>query len=390
MNKFEFEELQKLIQEAEQQQHIPWILPILQEVQQNTDLRTKLKEITKITENETPANIQKALSLTFNGTAITALGRARTNGKVEPLSRTLKINGVNILSPQSALNIGVGTAKIFRYAVTKFTELNAQNAPKERLNPRVFLDLNDYAQAYGVDITSSEAKRNFRRKLKGDLEKLRTAGATFIEKVKGKPIRYAGLNYIGQYDIKGDTIMIEFTLGMAEYLVSLPVLPYPRSLYRIDDRDANAFAIAEAMAIHYGIDNNVMRGTEGRLKIETLLKCTSYPSYEKLQDKKRRWREFVKEPFEECLDRLYQCGFIKDWRYCHAGGTELTDKEARNISNYGEFVSLILWYELNDFDDTATRARAIAEKRAEKMKKLTQSKQNKRKKKEKNENTYNN
>lgn len=360
----------------ERQENIPSLIPLLK----------NLKETLINQKQQGISTNQPALSLTYSGTPITALGRARTTGQVEPLSRTLKINGVDILSSQHTPNIGVGTAKIFRYAVTAFTKQNAPNAPKERLNPRVFLDLNDYAQANGVDITSSEARRNFRRKLKGDLEKLRTAGVTFTEKVKGKPTRYAGLNYIGKYDISGDTIEIEFTLTMAEYLVSRPVLPYPRSLYRIDDRDANAFAIAEEMAIHYGIDNNVIRGTEGRLKIETLLKCASYPSYEKLQANKWSWEAHVKEPFEECLDRLFQYGFIKDWKYCHAGGTELTDEEARNISSYGEFVSLILWYELNDYKDTVTRAKAITEKRVEKMKKLTQSRQNKRKKKENTDN----
>lgn len=313
------------------------------------------------------------LSLTYTGPAIDVLAQARANGQVDPLSKVIKINGVDILSPKSAVNIGVGTAKIMRYAVTAFTKLNHQNTTGEKLKLRVFLDLNDYAQANGVDITSSSAMKNFRHKIKLDLEKLKQAGATFTEKVKGKPTRYAGLNYIGQYDIKGDTIMIEFTLGMAEYLVTRPLMSYPRSLYSLDDRDANAFAIGEAMCRHYSIDSNVLRGTHGRLRVETLLQCTSFPTYDELQAQKSGWESNVKERFEKCLDRLYQCGFIKDWGY---------DTETAEISSYREFINTILWYELNDFDDTTTRAKAIAEKRTEKMKKLTQSRQNNRQKKE--------
>lgn len=313
------------------------------------------------------------LSLTYTGNALDVLAQARANGKIDPLSKVIKINGVDIFSPKSAFNIGVGTAKIMRYAVTAFTKLNHRNTTGERLKLRVLLDLKDYAQANGVDITSISAMKNFRHKIKVDLEKFKQAGATFTEKVKGKPTRYAGLNYIGQYDIKGDTIMIEFTLGMAEYLVTRPLMSYPRSLYSLDDRDANAFAIGEAMCRHYSIDSNVLRGTHGRLRVETLLQCTSFPTYDELQAQKSGWESNVKERFEKCLDRLYQCGFIKDWGY---------DTETAEISSYREFIDVILWYELNDFDDTATRAKAITEKRAEKMKKLTQSRQNKRKKKE--------
>ena len=351
----------------ERQENIPSLIPLLNNLSE-AEKETLISQI-----RQGKSNNQHALSLSYTGHALDVLAQARANGQIDMLSKVIKINGVDIFSPKSAINIGVGTAKIMRYAVTEFTKLNHQNTQGERLKLRVFLDLNDYAQANGVDITSMSAMKNFRHKIKGDLEKLKQTGATFTEKVKGKPTRYAGLNYIGQYDIKGDTIMIEFTLGMAEYLVKRPLMSYPRSLYSLDDRYANAFAIGEAMCRHYSIDNNVLRGTHGRLRVETLLQCTSYPPYDKLQANKWSWEAHVKEPFEECLDRLFQCGFIKDWGY---------NTDTAEISSYREFINTILWYELNDFDDTATRARAIAEKRAEKMKKLTQSRQNKRNKKE--------
>ena len=326
----------------------------------------------------TVENAINALSLTYNGKAIEALAQARTIGEFDPLSRMIKIKGINIFSPKGAIDIGVGAAKIFRYAATAFTKLNHRNTPSDKLKLRVYLDLNDYAQANEVDITSSEARRNFRRKIKNDLEKLRWAGVSGEEKIQGKQIRYSGLNYIGYYDIDGDTIMVEFTLKMAEYLVQLPIMQYPRSLYSLKDREANAFAMAEIMCRQYSIDNNVLHGTHGRLRIETLLKYLSFPSYDELKANKLSWRYHIKEPFINCLDKLYQCGFLKDCGFAHdSGGAELTDKEINNINSYGEFVSLILWYDLNSFEDSATRAKAITEKRTERMQKL----QAKRKKK---------
>lgn len=320
------------------------------------------------------------LSMTYYGKAIEALGKAKTIGEIDPLSRILKIDGVNIFANNSVDKIGVGTAKIFWYAATAFTKLNHQNTPSDKLKLRVFLDMKDYAQANGGDITSDTARRNFRRKIRNYLENLRQSGATFTERVKGKETRYAGINYIGKYDVKGDSIMIEFTLTMAEYLVSLPLLPYPRSLYSVDDHDTNAFAIAQAMCRRYGINNNVMCGTENLIKVETLLNCTSFPTLEKLQAHKWSWARYVKVPFEQCLDRLYQIGFIKDYCYCFAGGQELTYDEAAAIidKDYGYFVSLLVKFELNDYEDHTTRAKAIAENRAERMKKLTEAKKRKK------------
>ena len=324
-----------------------------------------------------------ALSPVYNGNAVEALAQARTIGEFDPLLRTLKIKGINIFSPKSINDIGVGAAKIFRYALTAFTKLHHQNTPSEKLqgNLRVFLDLNDYAQANGVDITSDTARWNFRRKIKQDLEKLKQASVSWTEKIKGKPTSYAGLNYIGYYEIKGDTIMIEFTLTMAEYLVSLPIMNYPRALYSLKDSEYNAFAIGEVLARNYSIDNNVLRGNYDKIRIETLLKYTSFPSLEKLQANKWSWREKVQNPFLNCLDRLYQIGFLRNCIFAHDGGVPLTDEEAKYINNngsYGEFISLIILYELNDYEDAATRVKAITAKRAEKMKKLTQGKKRKK------------
>lgn len=343
-----------------------------------------LKKLDKIEVNkpnqENTIKLIEALSPIYNGDAVEALAQVRTIGEVDPLSGITKIKGVNIFSPTGAKNIGVGAAKIFRYALAAFTKITHQNTPSDKLKDgvRLFLDLNDYAQANGVDISSDTARRNFRRKIRNDLEKLRQAGATWTEKTNGKETRYAGINYIGKYEVKGDTIMIEFTVSMAEYLVSLPIVQYPRALYSLKDSDYNAFAIGEILARNYSIDNNVLRGNYNRLTIDTLLQYTSFPSYEELQAHKWSWYNLVKEPLENCLDRLYQIGFLKDWKYAHAGGVSLTDEEAANINSYGEFVSLILLYDLNNYEDTATRKKAITEKRADKMKKLTEAKKRKK------------
>ena len=226
--------------------------------------------------------------------------------------------------------------------------------------------------------------KNFRRKLSSSLETLKHSGISWTEKIKGQPRSYSGMNYIGKYDLNGNSLRIEFTISMAEYLTSLPLINYPRSLYKLDDRDYNAFALGEAMCIHYGQDNNVLRQTEGKLRVETLLKYTSFPNYEKLKEQRLGWEANVKEPFENALEKLKQCGFLKNWQYCYKDGTEITDEEIRagTINSYEKFISLLVNFELNDYEDSKIRAIEIKEKKDEKRKKL----QSKRKTKENTDN----
>ena len=323
---------------------------------------------------------RKPTALTHNGDAIEALALARGKGKINLGTRSLTVNGVNIFAPESALKIGAGAVKIYRYAVSEFTRRNHCKADKERLKLSYILDVKDFAEANGVDTESPDAMKNFRRKLKSSLDKLLRASIIWSEKIKGQPKTFAGMNYIGHYDLKGNELEIEFTLSMAQYLTSLPLIHYPRSLYALDDRDYNAYAIGEAMCIHYSQENNVVRGSEGKLRVETLLKSTSYPSYEEIKANRWSWLQNVKEPFESALDKLTQCGLIADWVYCHEGGIELTDKEAAAIAErgYAYFVSLLVKYKLNDFEPHEERLTAIQEKKAAQLEKAKRTRKRKK------------
>lgn len=321
----------------------------------------------------------KSVSLSHNGDAIEALALIRGRGKIAHHSQVIDVKGVNIFAPESALKLGAGAVKIYRYAVSEFTKRNHCNTDDENLKLRYVIDIKDFAEANGVDTTSADDMKNFRRKLKSSLEKLSTATITWSEKIKGKPKTFSGMNYIGGYNLRGNELEIEFTLSMAQYLTSLPLIIYPRSLYALDDRDFNAYAIGEAMCIHSSQDNNVMKGTENKLRVETLLKSTSFPSYEEIKAHEMSWVQKVKEPFETALDKLTQCGLIRDWGYCHEGGIELTDDEARRIADrgYPYFTSLLVRYELNDFMPHDDRVTAIQEKKALQLEKIKRKRKRK-------------
>lgn len=185
----------------------------------------------------------KSVSPAHNGDAIEALTLARGRGKINPYAEALEVNGVNIFAPKSALKIGAGAVKIYRYAVSEFTKRNHCNTDDEKLKLRYILDIKDFAEANGIDTENADDMKNFRRKLKSSLDKLRAASLSWSEKIKSKPRTFASMNYIGGFELKGNELMIEFTLSMAQYLTSLPLIIYPRSLYALDDRDYNAYTI---------------------------------------------------------------------------------------------------------------------------------------------------
>ena len=123
-----------------------------------------------------------------------------------------------------------------------------------------------------------------------------------------------------------------------------------------------------------------MRGTEGKLRVETLLKSTSYPSYKEIKANRWSWTQNVKEPFENALDKLTQCGLVADWVYCHEGGIELTDNEAAEIvdKGYTYFTSLIVKYKLNGFEEHEDRFTAIREKKAKQIERAKRARRRKK------------
>ena len=244
----------------------------------------------------------------------------------------------------------------------------------------MFLSFNDYAKATNTDISTDDGQKNFRKKLKKNLENLMEKHVSFswIEDVRGKTKSYGGLSLISGYKISKDAITIDFSLGFAEYLVSLPTLvEYPRALYGVNDRNYNAFAIGEAMFQHYSINNNVIKGTEQMLSIQKILEITSFPTYEKVKEEHHSWEFLIKEQLEKALDHLHECGLIKDWCYSQAKGKKLTDEEASQITSYEKFASLYVWYELNAYPEHEERADMIIEAKGKKLKKRKAKPKNK-------------
>ena len=342
---------------------------IIQEIQEK---HHQSKEST----NELGLYTADPLSIMFSGKVTSTLGKLKTVGTFNEQQKTANVNGVKIIS-QNISQMGVGEAKIFRYALAAFTQRNSTGTSNQKLNLRMFLSLNDYAKATNTDISTENGRKNFKKKLKKNLENLMEKHVSFswTEDVRGKTKNYGGLSLISGYKISKDAITVDFSLGFAEYLVSLPTLvEYPRALYSVNDRNYNAFAIGEAMFQHYSINNNVIKGTEQMLSVQKILEVSSFPSYEKVKEERHSWEYKIKEQLEKALDHLHECGLIKDWCYSQAKGKKLTDEEASQITSYEKFASLYIWYELNAYPEHNERADTIIEAKEKNIEKLKKKK----------------
>lgn len=335
-------------------------------------------------------------ALTFSGDALSILSKARTRGSVDRYGSVLTINDF-FINAETAKGIGVGEAKLLRYGASAFTKVNGPNSKNLKL--RVYADTKEFARICRIPIDrkvmqtpeeqSKEDRRavkaldNFVLKLAKNAKNLTNASFNWTERVQGKSRSYNTLNMLGRSKISRDTIMLEFTQSAAEYMVRLPLIEVPSAYYAIDDKKTNAFAIADALIIHYNIDNNIVRNTERILKVETLLKHTSFPTIEEIRGREKRttsWVNLVKEPFEAAMDELYQKGLIAPeehdpktgkrisggWRYSLSGMTPLSDEEASLIikKGYAYFTSLYVVFELAGYEPHEVRAKAIAEKKA--------------------------
>lgn len=289
---------------------------------------------------------------------------------------------------------GVNTHKLLMVAVGEFTKQNhySRSTKQRTLNRQVSIPFDEFARKrnYKIDIlpdmTEEEKKRAGYRKKKAKKEISEDCDALvsmFIKfrdkpKRKGEATDFTNLSPVEVAEIRKGYINIVFTPTMATYLSRLPEMQYPPALLSVNAKNPNAYAIGYKMASHYNLDANIIKGTNSRLKVDTLLSNTALPTLEDLAsiNHARHWEDRIKEPFERALDQLTGV-LISDWKYVKAKGVELTDQEAGQIDSYDTFTNLYIEFSLigdPKGQDERRERRAIEKKEAEDnkdMKKVT-------------------
>ena len=305
------------------------------------------------------------------------IDRVTGNGTVDKYGVQLAVLKLRDLQA----TLGVSTDKLLSTAIARFTQQNdfsRAGTPKRE----VTIPLMEYAQLLGYEVmerdtsTPEEAERekrrandqlnNARRAIKNDLLLLQASTLRWEETIKGKARDFDSISLVTRVQIRNGEIKIAFSPELAAYLVERGLITqYPTKLLRISGRKPTAYYIGRKLTEHYNIDNNQVKGTNDRISIPALLAATDLPSYEEVQKTDRgHWIGRIKDPLERALDELTQEGILRDWKYTHARGIDLTDDEAYNLTSYQDFAALYLRFTPEDKVDHADRIKAKQEARA--------------------------
>lgn len=295
------------------------------------------------------------------------------------------------------VKLGPSTDKLCSYGLAVFTQTNDfENSTEENIQRRVEFPLREYVSKAGWDIeeheveTPEEAKQE-KKRAKMELDNARKAvqkdlktalAITFTkwqERIKGKPVDFTSTTLLTSVGIEnnGETIVMTFSPEIAKILLECKLInQYPAKLLSLDNRKGNAYRIGRKMVDHYNMYNNQERGTHNKLSIPTLIGVTDLPSYEEVlkADKRAHWDRRIKEPLENALETLVQEGVLKDWKYTHAKGIDLTEDEAHSIDSYEEYAKLYVQFTPADTKYTAGKIKARREARAKAQDKKQQQK----------------
>ena len=297
------------------------------------------------------------------------------NAEVNPVTKTGTINkfGVELAVlklTELKATLGISTDKLLSTAIATFTQRNDfRHLQGKAPNREVTIPLKEYASLLGYDPNNKSQLDNARKAIKKDLELIHASTLTWEEPIKGKSKDFARVSLVTYTGIKNGEIRIAFSPEIAQYLAERNLITqYPTKLLRISGRKPTAYYIGRKLYEHYNIDNNQIKGTHDRISVPALLAVTDLPSYEEVMKQDRHWDRRIKEPLEVALDELTKEGVLKDWKYTHAKGVELTEEEASNINGYADFEKLYLQFTPADKVDHTERIDAKKEARQKKSK----------------------
>jgi hypothetical protein len=347
--------------------------------------------------NKTEQKKEKSFMPMLHGKATKAM--AQLTGRplqIDEITRRGKVeskDGVILaFNTLDRLSLSVSTHKLLCTAIAVFTDQNHTGAGNQRdlRTLRVAIPLKKYALWCGYDVQEydnltpedkeKQDKRiktnldNARKTVKKDILQLLDARLEWKETVKGKSQDFVNFRILGAGGIKSGIIVLEFSASWAEYLLQLPITQFSIALLAIDNRNETAYKLAIAFLLHSNNDNNILKGTADRLKVQTLLSYTSLPNPKDNGEyvKRQGWWDRSKEPFENALDILHKIGFLESWEYCRKNGEKILDEEASEkgfFSSCEEWTETLVKFKIENAPSHTARLEAKKEKTESKKRK---------------------
>ena len=277
--------------------------------------------------------------------------------------------------------IGTSAKKVMDTGVSYLTASNYYGT--DRVNPTVTIDLMDYwrTQKLHVDpkqMDTEEEQRKEQSRVAETIKKLKQALKADLENLKRLEWEgqgtgrnrgdFAKYSFISSYRVRGTTLILNFDIEIARYLVQSYQMQWPTALLLHDNRDPNSYVIGRKLALHHSMDNNAAVGTDCTISVKSLLaEAPDISTIEELRAKgQRNWKRLIKEKLEAALNKnITTAPLLKRWEYRNPStGTTYTQETASGLS-WEEYYNLMVDFVMVDEpDQTARRATRAAEKAA--------------------------
>lgn len=237
-------------------------------------------------------------------------------GEPDPFTQTVEIKidetTISISESASLKAIHQSMFKLLDCLMIAFTKQNHHGCKKEDINREVRISLSDY-----VDLRAESASKSYedkiREEVKKDLAILSHISIEGSENQKKNTKYFSKAKICERAEFKNHTIIFVFSEELAYYLVHSYIMTYPLSLLRMDSRNKNLYPLGRKMALHYGMDNNVILGTNNKLSVKIALEyCPAIPTKDEVEKSDGRIKRRIYESFEKTVEALgFNCEFVK-------------------------------------------------------------------------------
>lgn len=282
----------------------------------------------------------KKYSMIRQDSAINALVRISSKSKIDKTDFTdtgiIKTsNGSTdlkaIIEEYGKVTIRQSTSKMLRILTMVFTKTG---------NKFIKIPLKEY-----MELTGLKNEKEARKNIKADLETLHNITCEARKHNRTNKSDYIRFETIAERGIQNSIIFANLTDSVYAHLMTCPLMPYPKSLLSIDNKNPYAFYLGDKIAelMKYNQYNKTTRKVRPYfiVSVKTLLDIcmkNGMPSYEDIKAGSRQIDKRIITPFERDLEA---CSInIFDWEYCNEKGVPLREEQTAYTTPKGKYKAL--------------------------------------------------
>lgn len=262
----------------------------------------------------------------------------------------------------------ISTSKLLHACSAQLADQNTYREQNEnKIKAQVIISIDNYLELLGKSKSKSD-RDNLTKTIRTDINTLMSSTIKWVEKQKGQKEKKSSeleTPILGGWSgvTRDGNIIITFSPSMAKYLVnSYTMNKFNRNLFKTNDRFRSAYPLGYYLCLHAGMDNNIKKGTEHIVTVESALNhCPSIASYAAVMKQDRNTDKHIRQPLENTLDHLQDIGVLSRWEYCNAKGVPLKAEQLGDNS-YIAFSRWRIYFELLNEPDQTQRLQVKAEK----------------------------